>query len=73
MPSSEEKDLRQLLIHRYKLVRMRAQVKNGLQHLAMNQGVTEEAEVVERRRERRCSASCRWRRGPAGGEKTCLR
>ena len=28
-----------MLIHRYKLVRMRAQVKNGLQHLAMNQGV----------------------------------
>lgn len=38
-PSGEEKDLRQLLIHRYKLVRMRAQVKNELQHLAMNQGV----------------------------------
>jgi transposase len=37
--SSEQKDLRQLLIHRYKLVRIRAQVKNGLQHLAMNQGV----------------------------------
>jgi transposase len=31
--------MRQLLIHRYKLVRIRAQVKNGLQHLAMNQGV----------------------------------
>jgi transposase len=39
-PSSEEKDLRQLLIHRYKLVRIRAQVKTELQHLAMNQGVT---------------------------------
>ena len=39
VPSREEKDLRQLLIHRHKLVRIRAQVKNGLQHLAMNQGV----------------------------------
>ena len=38
-PSREEKYLRQLLIHRYKLVRIRVQVKNGLQHLAMNQGV----------------------------------
>jgi transposase len=38
-PSGEEKDLRQLLIHRHKLVRLRAQVKNGLQHLAMNRGV----------------------------------
>ena len=39
-PSGQEKDLRQLLIHRYKLVRIRAQVKTELQHLAMNQGVT---------------------------------
>ena len=39
VPSREQKDMRQLLIHRYKLVRIRAQVKNGLQHLAMNQGV----------------------------------
>ena len=38
-PSSEQRDQRQLLIHRYKLVRMRAQVKNELQHLAMNRGV----------------------------------
>jgi transposase len=39
-PSGQEKDLRQLLIHRYKLVRIRAQVKTELQHLAINQGVT---------------------------------
>ena len=39
VPSREEKDLRQLLIHRSKLVRLRAQVKNGLQHLALNQGL----------------------------------
>lgn len=39
VPTREEKDLRQLLIHRYKLVRIRAQVKNGLQHLALNQGL----------------------------------
>ena len=38
-PSSEERDARQLLIHRHKLVRLRAQVKNGLQHLAMNRGM----------------------------------
>jgi transposase len=38
-PSSQQRDLRQLLIHRYKLARLRAQAKNGLQHLAMNQGV----------------------------------
>jgi len=38
-PSSEQRDLRQLLIHRHKLVRLRAQVKNELQHLALNQGL----------------------------------
>ncbi len=38
-PSGQQRDLRQLLIHRYKLVRLRAQVKNGLQHLALNRGV----------------------------------
>lgn len=36
----EQKDLRQLLIHRYKLVRICVQMKNELQHLTMNQGVT---------------------------------
>jgi len=39
VPSAQEKDLRQLLIHRYKLVCIRARVKNGLQHLALNQGL----------------------------------
>jgi len=39
IPSREEKDLRQLLIHRHKLVRIRVQLKNGLQNLAMNQGL----------------------------------
>ena len=38
VPSLEERDQRQLLMHRHKLVRMRAQVKNQLQHIAMNQG-----------------------------------
>ena len=39
MPSSEVRDLRQLLLHRYKLVILRARVKNELQHLALNKGV----------------------------------
>jgi transposase len=34
-----------LLIHRYKLVRIRAQVKNELQHLAMNQGITKKRKL----------------------------
>ena len=51
-PSSEGKDLWQLLIHRYKLVRLRAQVKNGLQHLAMNQGVTKKRKLWSQAGER---------------------
>src|SRR5437879_2018563 len=39
MPSSEVRDLRQLLLHRYKLVIIRARVKNELQHLCLNKGV----------------------------------
>src|SRR5271165_4492507 len=39
-PTAEIRNQRQLLVHRHKLVRIRAQVKNELQHLAMNQGVT---------------------------------
>jgi transposase len=39
MPSWEVRDQRQLLLHRYKLVSMRARVKNELQHLMLNRGV----------------------------------
>ena len=39
VPTVEERDVRQLLLHRSKLVRMRTQVKNQLQALALNQGL----------------------------------
>jgi transposase len=39
VPSLEMRDVRQLLVHRQKLVGMRRQVKNQLQHVALNQGV----------------------------------
>ena len=38
-PDAEVRDLRQLLIHRHRLVQIRTRVKNGLQHLAMNRGM----------------------------------
>jgi len=38
-PSAEQRNLRQLLIHRHKLVGIRVQVKNGLQHVMLNRGV----------------------------------
>lgn len=39
IPSATERDLRQLLKHRHKLVQMRTAVKNQLHALAMNQGL----------------------------------
>ena len=38
-PDGENRDLRQLLIHRHRLVQIRTRVKNGLQHLALNRGL----------------------------------
>ena len=45
VPSAEERDLRQLLIHRHKLVEIRTRVKNGLQHLALNRGFQKQARL----------------------------
>jgi transposase len=39
-PSAEQRDQRQLLLHRHKRVEMRVRVKNERQHLAMNRGIT---------------------------------
>ena len=38
-PSAEQRDLRQLPMHRHKLVEIRSRVKNGLQPLALNKGL----------------------------------
>ncbi len=39
VPSEAERDRRQLVLHRHRLVRLRVQVKNQLQALALNEGV----------------------------------
>jgi len=44
-PDAEQRDLRQLLIHRHRLVQIRTRVKNGLQHLAMNRGMQKKAKL----------------------------
>lgn len=44
-PSPAQRDQRQLLIHRWGLVRLRAQAKNELQHLALNQGVQKKSKL----------------------------
>ena len=66
----EQRDLRQLLIHRHKLVEIRTRVKNGLQHLALNRGMQKKASCGARPDRRRC-ASCRWKAGRRAGVKTC--
>ena len=48
VPTAAERDGRQLLLHRHKLVRMRTQVKNQLQALALNQGGATQVELMER-------------------------
>lgn len=44
-PDRAMRDQRQLLIHRHKLVVMRTQAKNELQHLAMNRGLQRQARL----------------------------
>lgn len=44
-PSAEQRDLRQLLMHRHKLVEIRTRVKNGLQHLALNKGLQKKSSL----------------------------
>lgn len=44
-PSAEQRDLRQLLIHRHRLVEIRTRVKNGLQHLMLNSGVQKRSKL----------------------------
>jgi transposase len=39
VPSGEQRDVRQLLVHRGRLVQMRTRVKTELQHVAMNRGM----------------------------------
>jgi len=38
-PNREQRDLRQLVLHRHKLVEIRSRVKNERQHLSMNKGM----------------------------------
>ena len=45
VPSAEERDLRQLLLHRHKLVQMRTRIKNQLQHVAMNEGLQKKRQL----------------------------
>jgi transposase len=69
-PSPRERDLRQLLRHRDKLVRMRTAVKNRLHALALSQGLCRRHKTVERPRSVRV-ARLRLCLGQAGDGRTC--
>ena len=62
VPSLEERDLRQLLVHRMKQVRARTQVKNQLHALAISQGVCRKAKLwsVKGRKELESLALLPW-------------
>jgi transposase len=62
VPSAEERDLRQLLVHRMKQVRARTQVKNQLHYLAMSQGLCRKRKLwsVKGRKELESLALLPW-------------
>jgi len=45
VPSAGERDLRELVVHRHKLVQMRTRIKNQLQHLALNEGLQKKRQL----------------------------
>ena len=45
VPSAGQRDQRQLLVHRHRLVQMRTRIKNELQHLMLNQGVQKKRQL----------------------------
>jgi transposase len=45
VPNQQQRDLRQLLLHRHKLVQVRTRLKTELQHLALNQGVQKKRQL----------------------------
>ena len=69
VPTAAERDERQLLLHRHKLVRMRTQVKNQLQALALNQGVRRKRKLWSEAEESTVWNRFRCCPGRAGGER----
>jgi transposase len=45
VPNQQQRDVRQLLMHRHKLVQVRTRLKTELQHLALNQGVQKKRQL----------------------------
>jgi transposase len=69
VPDAENRDLRQLLWHRHRLVQMRTRVMNQLHVVPLNEGLRRK-KALWRPAARNWSRSY-WRLGPAGGGRTC--
>ena len=69
VPSPENRDLRQLLWHRHRLVQMRTRVMNQLQAMAMNEGVRRKKGLWSKSGERSWSRF-RWLPGRHGAGTT---
>jgi transposase len=70
VPSPENRDLRQLLWHRHRLVQMRTRIMNQLQALTMNEGKRWKKKLWVKRGEQ-CWRNWHWLRGPVGAGKSC--
>ena len=75
MPTTEQRDLRALLLHRHQWVRMRTRVQNALQAIALGQGVRRGATLWSIRRPGRArvvAARCRTPRIAATSCRRCI-
>jgi transposase len=68
VPSPENRDVRQLLWHRHRLVQMRTRIMNQLQAVAMNGAIDGRKNCLANRGERSWRNS-RWLPGPVGAGK----
>ena len=69
VPSWENRDLRQLLWHRHRMVQARTRIMNQLQAVALNEGLRCKKRLW--RTERQQLESFSWLRGPAGDGAIC--
>ena len=70
VPSWENRDLRQLLWHRHRMVQARTRVMNQLQAVALNEGLHCKKRLGEQVDASNWSP-CSWRRGLVGDEASC--
>ena len=73
MPTVAERDLRQLVLHRVKLVQMRTKVMNQLHAMAMGQGLCRKKKLWSKAGRAGTGSAGARARGPARRRKELLR